>query len=135
LRPPRGGRERDGVRERRERRKLARPAHGLVGDLPADLRDDPLAERPAVRDERRLVPVDAPGDLNYTDRRGAARTAVVGTLRAGSSWSLTPQIMFLSHVAPVVGGHGQTWVSFTFKPTSGGAWQVDDFYVDPIKSQ
>jgi hypothetical protein len=73
--------------------------------------------------------------LNYTDKRGAARTAVVGTLRAGSSWSLTPQIMFLSRIAPAVGGHGQTWVSFTFKPTTGGAWQVDDFYVDPIKSQ
>jgi hypothetical protein len=73
--------------------------------------------------------------LNYTDKRGAARTATVGTVRAGSSWSLSPQIMFLSRIAPVVGGHGQTWVSFTFKPTAAGAWQIDDFYVDPIKSQ
>jgi len=73
--------------------------------------------------------------LNYTDKRGVARTSSVGTLRAGSSWSLSSQIMFLSRIAPVVGGHGQTWVSFTFKPTSGGAWQIDDFYVDPIKSQ
>jgi hypothetical protein len=73
--------------------------------------------------------------LNYTDKRGVARTSSVGMLRGGSSWSLSSQIMFLNRIAPVVGGHGQTWVSFTFKPTSGGAWQVDDFYVDPIKSQ
>jgi len=73
--------------------------------------------------------------VNYTDNRGVARTSSVAMLRAGSSWSLSLQIMFLSRIAPLVGGHGQTWVSFTFKPTTGGAWQVDDFYVDPIKSQ
>jgi len=73
--------------------------------------------------------------VNYTDNRGVARTSSVVMLRAGSSWSLSLQIMFLSRIAPLVGGHGQTWVSFTFKPTTGGAWQVDDFYVDPIKSQ
>jgi len=33
-----------------------------------------------------------------------------------------------------VGGQGQTWVSFAFQP-SGGPWQIDDFYVDPLKSQ
>ena len=56
-------------------------------------------------------------------------------LRAGSSWSLSPQILFVNRIAPIVGGQGQTWVSFTFRPTTGGAWQIDDFYVDPLKSQ
>ena len=73
--------------------------------------------------------------LNYTDKHGLARTTTVGTLRGGSSWALSPQIMFLRFVSPVVGGQGQTWVTFTFKPTSGGDWRIDDFYVDPIKSQ
>jgi hypothetical protein len=73
--------------------------------------------------------------VNYTDTRGAARSALIGTLRGGSSWSLSSQILFMSRIAPVVGGHGQTWVSFTFKPTSGGAWRIDDVYVDPLKSQ
>lgn len=73
--------------------------------------------------------------VNYTDRRGLARTMSIGTLRGGSSWSVSAQILFISRIAPVVGAHGQTWVSFTFKPTTGGAWQIDDFYVDPLKSQ
>ena len=73
--------------------------------------------------------------VNYTDRRGIARSSSIATLRGGSSWSLSPQIQFISRIAPIVGGHGQTWVSFTFKPTTGGAWQIDDFYVDPLKSQ
>src|SRR5581483_3115487 len=70
--------------------------------------------------------------VNYTDKRGLARTMIVGALRAGSSWSLSPQIVFVNRIAPVVGAHSQTWVSFTFRPTSGGAWRIDDFYVDPL---
>lgn len=73
--------------------------------------------------------------VNYTDKYGVARTATISTLRAGSNWSTTAQIQFLSRIAPIVGGHGQTWVSFTFRPTSGGAWRIDDAYVDPIKNQ
>jgi len=73
--------------------------------------------------------------VNYTDRRGVARSSSIGMLRAGSSWSLSSQLQFISRIAPIVGGHGQTWVSFTFRPTTGGAWQIDDFYVDPLKSQ
>ena len=73
--------------------------------------------------------------VNYTDRHGAAKTASIGMLRAGSSWSVSSQLQFISRIAPIVGGHGQTWVSFTFMPTSAGAWQIDDFYVDPLKSQ
>jgi len=26
-------------------------------------------------------------------------------------------------------------VSFTFHPVGAGKWQIDDFYVDPLKSQ
>jgi hypothetical protein len=33
------------------------------------------------------------------------------------------------------GGAGQTTVSFTFHVIGHGNWQIDDFYVDPIKSQ
>jgi hypothetical protein len=71
--------------------------------------------------------------VNYTDKNGNAQTAPVAYLQGGSSWSLSPQVLFLNNIAPVVGGQGQTSVSFTF--TSGGAWQIDDLYVDPIKSQ
>jgi len=73
--------------------------------------------------------------VNYTDKRGIARSSSIAMLRGGSSWSLSPQILFVNRIAPIVGGQGQTWVSFTFRPTTGGAWQIDDFYVDPLKSQ
>jgi hypothetical protein len=73
--------------------------------------------------------------VNYTDKRGVARTMSIGALRSGSAWSLSPQLLFVNRIAPAVGGHGQTWVSFTFTPTMGGAWRIDDVYVDPLKSQ
>jgi hypothetical protein len=73
--------------------------------------------------------------VNYTDKHGVPRTASIGALRGGSSWSVSPQVQFINRIAPIVGGHGQTWVSFTFAPGSAGAWRIDDFYVDPLKSQ
>ena len=72
--------------------------------------------------------------LNYTDTRGSSRTARIATLKGPSVWTLSSQIVFLKYIAPAVGGQSQTWVSFGFQP-SGGAWQIDDFYVDPLKSQ
>jgi hypothetical protein len=74
--------------------------------------------------------------LNYTDKYGYARTASLGAYSAGSAWSLSPQIAFLNYIAPVVGGQGQTSVSFTFSVPSGSSTgaQIDDFYVDPLKS-
>lgn len=46
--------------------------------------------------------------VNYTDRRGNARTASIGALRSGSAWTLSPQLLFANRIAPAVGGHGQT---------------------------
>jgi len=43
-------------------------------------------------------------------------------------------VLFLQNIVPLLGGNGQTWVTFSFAPVgSGGSWRVDDFYVDPIK--
>jgi hypothetical protein len=71
--------------------------------------------------------------VNYTDKNGNPQSAPVAYLQGSPSWSLSPQVLFANNIASVVGGQGQTSVSFTF--TSGGAWQIDDLYVDPIKSQ
>src|SRR4029077_15106302 len=73
--------------------------------------------------------------VNYTDKGGVARTARIAARRGSATWTLSAQIMFLKYIAPAVGGHGETWVSFKFQPTTGGSWQIDDFYVDPLKSQ
>jgi hypothetical protein len=73
--------------------------------------------------------------LNYTDKRGLPRSAYIAVLRGTSAWALSPQILFLRYISAMVGGQGQTWVSFTFHPIGGSGWRIDDFYVDPLKSQ
>ncbi len=75
-------------------------------------------------------------NMTYTNMQGKATTVTVGSLTGSSSWSLSPQISFLQNIMPLVNSNGQTWVNFGFAPVGkGGQWQVDDFYVDPIKSQ
>jgi hypothetical protein len=75
-------------------------------------------------------------DLNYTDVNGKSRTATVALLPGSSSWSLSLPVLFLlDSITPIVGSGGQTWVSFTLAPIGlAGKWQIDDFYVDPLKS-
>jgi hypothetical protein len=72
--------------------------------------------------------------INYTDANGAAQSAQLGSLPAGSSWSLSDEMKFTNFLAPLVGNQDQTSVSFTFRP-NGGDFQIDDLYVDPLKSQ
>ena len=75
-------------------------------------------------------------NMTYTNNKGKATTVNVGRLTGRSAWSLGPQVYFLQNVIPLVNSNGQTWVTFTFAPADKlGHWQVDDFFVDPIKSQ
>ena len=78
-------------------------------------------------------------DLNYTDDKGKARTQKlkdIGTDKTLGSWTLTDPIRFLGPINSVLDHDGKTNVSFTFSPKdSKGNWQIDDEYVDPIKSQ
>jgi hypothetical protein len=74
--------------------------------------------------------------LNYTDASGRARTALVGLLPGLGVWTPSLPILFITgSILPIVGANGQTWVSFTFTSIGlGGKWQIDDFYVDPLKN-
>jgi len=65
-----------------------------------------------------------------TNLLGVKITAPVATLTAGSSWQPTATLPFLTNlIAPVSEG-----VQFRFTAQGqGGAWRVDDVYVDPIK--
>jgi hypothetical protein len=75
-------------------------------------------------------------NMTYTNIQGRGTTVSVGSLTGSSSWSLSPQVFFLKNITPVVNSNGQTWVTFSFAPVGRtGHWQIDDFYVDPIKSQ
>ena len=73
-------------------------------------------------------------DMTYTSPAGKPTTLTVGLLPGAFGWTLSIPVLFLEDVLPIANGHGQTWVSFTFAPGGfAGKWQVDDFYVDPIK--
>jgi hypothetical protein len=74
-------------------------------------------------------------DMNYTNLVGRPSTTTVGLVIGGSRWSLSLPVLFLQGIVPRVDLDGQTWVSFTLTPLSSrGNWQVDDFYVDPLKN-
>jgi hypothetical protein len=70
-------------------------------------------------------------NMTYTSATGRASTVTVAKLSGGSSWTLSPTVLFLQNIQPLVDAYGQTWVNFTF--ASSGSFLVDDFYVDPIK--
>lgn len=73
-------------------------------------------------------------NMTYTNSAGKPATVTVASLSGGSTWSLSPVVNFMASIAPLVNSSGQTWVTFTFAPVgTNGAWQVDDFYVDPLK--
>jgi len=72
--------------------------------------------------------------VNYTDALGKARSLLVAPVLGGSAWSPSLPLLFLQGITSILSSNGQTTVSFTFTPVgSAGHWQVDDFYVDPIK--
>jgi hypothetical protein len=73
--------------------------------------------------------------VNFTDRYGRDLTVPVAGFSGDSHWSVSPQILFLNFIAPIVGSHWQTPVSFTFVPSGPANWWIDDLYVDPLKSQ
>ena len=72
-------------------------------------------------------------DMTYTNLLGNQATMTVGLLPGFSAWTPSLPVLFLEDAVPLVTGGGQTWVSFTFTPVGAGKWQIDDFYVDPIK--
>jgi hypothetical protein len=75
-------------------------------------------------------------DINYVDAKGKPQTKKIANIPGTDSWVLTPAINFLKPIDPLLKASGQTNVSFTFKPMGpGAAFQIDDTYVDPIKSQ
>jgi hypothetical protein len=73
-------------------------------------------------------------NMTFTNSAGKPSTVTVASISGTSNWSLSPVVNFLQSVAPLVNGASQTWVTFTFAPVgTAGAWQVDDFFVDPMK--
>ena len=71
-------------------------------------------------------------DVNFFGPLGIPLTAQIGTIGGDSSWQVTPIMPILVNLLTLLPGN-QTPVSLTFVPQgSGGNWQIDDVYVDPM---
>ena len=70
----------------------------------------------------------------FVGNDGKPHLRALGNIQAGSDWTLTDPIKFVNAIQPGPDGSGQ--VSFVFTPNgANGNWQIDDLYIDPLKSQ
>ena len=64
---------------------------------------------------------------------GLLRTTVYNTVRAGSSWTPAQEMSPFLGLSTVVGTLVPAYIQVRITPIGqGGAWQVDDLYVDPF---
>jgi hypothetical protein len=68
-------------------------------------------------------------DVLFEDAFGTVRSANIGVVAGGANWQLTPQMIIVVNLLPVLPGD-HTPVAFRFTP-QGGPWTIDDVYVDP----
>jgi len=76
--------------------------------------------------------------LNFTDKDGRPRTQKLKDVAADSvgAWELTDPLKFLGPINSILDKNGKATVGFTFEPKDDkGNWQIDDLFVDPMKSQ
>ena len=65
---------------------------------------------------------------------GKWHTHNLGDVHSNGDWALTPPLKFHDSIQP--GPDGTGLVSFVFTPEHGHSnWQIDDLYIDPLKSQ
>jgi hypothetical protein len=67
-------------------------------------------------------------DVLFDDATGTTWAKNIGTLGGASSWTLSPQMMIVANLLPLL--DGGTPVSFRFTAL-GGSFRIDDVYVDP----
>jgi hypothetical protein len=68
-------------------------------------------------------------DVLFEDAYGGVHSATIGLVGGGGSWQLTAQMPVIVNLLPLIPGD-HTAVEFRFTP-QGGAWTIDDVYVDP----
>jgi hypothetical protein len=76
--------------------------------------------------------------LNFVDKDGKPRTQKLKDIGADSvgAWELTDPLKFLGPINSILDKNGKATVSFEFEPKDDkGNWQIDDIFVDPMKSQ
>jgi hypothetical protein len=74
-------------------------------------------------------------DVLFEDAGGNVRTLPALVLPGGRNWAPTLPVPVLVSLLPLLPGQG-TPVAFRFTPLgAGGAWTIDDVYVDPRRSR
>ena len=71
-------------------------------------------------------------DVRFRDAGGVHRSLPVGVLPGGGRWQPTlpvPVVVNLLTLLPAA----ETEVRFAFTPVGSATWQIDDFYVDPLR--
>jgi hypothetical protein len=72
--------------------------------------------------------------LRWTDASGATHNTTVASLASGTAWSPTP-ILKLAAALPLWQPGSVLSVKLVFSPEQcGGAWAIDDVYIDPRMS-
>jgi hypothetical protein len=71
-------------------------------------------------------------DVNFIGPLGLPLSVPIAVLSSGASWAPTPVLPIVVNLLTLLPGN-ETPVSLTFAPlASGGSWQIDDVYVDPM---
>jgi hypothetical protein len=118
------------VRSRTDTKSVLIPRGGTVTTGPICLGLDKLTVRFfAKRPKFALLPLLTVEGVFTTRTGGTAALPLVGVPLAGSSWSL--QLPFITTGALLELGD-TTMMRFRIRAVSGD-WQVDDFYVDPVR--
>jgi hypothetical protein len=72
-------------------------------------------------------------DVRFEDALGHAQELPIGLVALnGGSWQPTLPMLLVANLLPLLPGD-HTPVQLRFVPQGGGAWLVDDVYVDPYK--
>jgi hypothetical protein len=69
--------------------------------------------------------------VRFQDVLGLRHTLPIGAVLAGREWAPTLPLPVVASLLPLLPGE-KTPVQFVFTPL-GGAWQIDDVYVDPYR--
>lgn len=69
----------------------------------------------------------------FVGNDGKAHMKDLADVKAGSGWTLTDGVKFHDVIQPGANGNGS--VQFVFTPSDKSDWQIDNLYIDPLKSQ
>jgi hypothetical protein len=68
-------------------------------------------------------------DVLFDDVTGTTQAQTIAELTVSPKWALSPQLLTMANLLPTIGA-GSTAVAFRFTAI-GGAFKIDDLYVDP----